>query len=183
MSECYLSMCSFDSAIEAASNYLKVANDDRKDVEIQRAITTLGATFLEAALSLQNSYSERNAHAKQARRYLKESILEIPSDLPGGSLEKARMQLRSLTNLHLLECHLDNKLQLDEHFKAAQDIATKYNLNGDLCRMYLESIKYYLGHEDFVTAGDYLQFGLETLKHRRSENDFSELNSKITKKS
>ena len=74
ISECHVSLCQYDSAIEAASDYLKIAKIDLIDIEVQRAITTLAASFLEAAVSQNTTEQKREEYAKHARKHLKESL-------------------------------------------------------------------------------------------------------------
>ncbi len=171
----------FKAADDAAQKYLQKAEEIMDDVEVQRALVTIGTVFFERATHLSTNFFKRAHYERQCRHYLEKSIESIPHHMSSSS--RAEMELRTLLNLINLECLSQDASEprIEKLLARAKEASTNLHSRTDLCSSYISVIKFYISREDFVAAQSRMNTCLSHLQGQESEKSFVELNEEATK--
>ena len=173
----------FEAAEEPALNYLRLAEYNRDEVEIQRALVTIGNVYLERALQSGTNFFEKSEYAKKCQNHLKDSIDYIAKLPSNQAVEKAKMELVSLRNLIYLACDVDNSTEAVALVNQAKTVTLESRLSSrsDLCFSLSRLTKYFIEKGDFIAANSYYIQFKDLLRGQESEESYVELNADLTR--
>nr|XP_046222419.1 tonsoku-like protein isoform X1 [Oncorhynchus gorbuscha] len=143
--ECYAEMGNFEAALKHQRCHLDLARSVNDHAEEQRALATIGRTFLFRYESDQSRDS-----LKQAEDAFRKSMAIVDKELEGSvaALELSEMRARLYLNLGLVCDHLGEPKQCSEYIRLSVYIAEKNQLLEDLYRanLNLGNIYFRNGH-------------------------------------